>query len=389
VSIAFTPPVFNALAFAPPGFNSCARPVALPADLEKQRIGFQEALALFEHGHLFELGARAEAIKAYYHKPEDPITFVIDANVNYTNICNVDCKFCAFYRHEGDGDAYTLNYDAIAAKATALRQAGGTQFLLQGGVNPNLPLRYYLELLQRLKADFPELTLHAFSTSEISHMAHMEDTSLFHIIEQLIHAGLDSIPGAGAEILHDEVRNRVSPKKIDTHGWLEVMEVAHHMGLRTTASMMFGMGEQPWHIVDHLFQIRALQDKTGGFTAFIPWTFQAPNTQLAKLPIEYQATGVDFLKVIALSRIVLDNIPHIQSSWLTQGIKLCQTALCFGADDMGGLVLEENVVTKAGITHEVKTVEDVCKLIHGLGKDAAQRNTAFKVLRHFPRGYKG
>jgi cyclic dehypoxanthinyl futalosine synthase len=386
VNITFTPPALNALVLAPAGFNSKAKPKPLPTGLLKQRLSFEEALALFEHGHLFELGARAEAVKRFYHSPEDPITFVIDANVNYTNICNVDCKFCAFYRHEGDSDAYTLNYDAIAVKAEALRQAGGTQFLLQGGVNPTLPMRYYLELLRRLKNDFPELTLHAFSTSEISYMAQMENTSLFHIIEQLIEAGLDSIPGAGAEILHDDVRNRVSPKKINTHGWLEVMEVAHHMGLRTTASMMFGMGEQPWHILDHLFQIRALQDKTGGFTAFIPWTFQAPHTQLAKLPIEYQATGVDFLKVIALARIVLDNIPHIQSSWLTQGTKLCQTALCYGADDMGGLVLEENVVTEAGIKHEVKTIEDACKMIHGLGKDAAQRNTAFEILHHFPQG---
>jgi cyclic dehypoxanthinyl futalosine synthase len=380
----FQNPHLDALKHAPSGFTSQAKPVPLPEALQKTRLNFEEAVHLFETASLAELGVRAETTKRAYHAPDAPITFVIDANVNYTNICNVDCKFCAFYRHEADSDAYTLNYEAIATKARHLVAAGGTQFLLQGGVNPMLPFSYYLDLLRRLRQDFPTLTLHAFSTSEISYMAQMEQASLFEIIEHLMNAGLDSIPGAGAEILHDDIRQRVSPKKIDTHGWLEVMEVAHHMGLRTTASMMFGMGEKPWHIVDHLFQIRALQDKTGGFTAFIPWTFQPEHTELARLPVEYLATGIDFLKVIALARIILDNVPHIQSSWLTQGMKLCQTALCYGADDMGGLVLEEHVVTEAGVRHEAKTVQDACRIIHELGRDAAQRNTAFDILALYP-----
>lgn len=376
---------FHALENVPTSFRSQANPPSLPPDLLDRRLDFQEALRLFEQASLFELGVLAEEVKAYYHQPEDPITFVIDANVNYTNICNVDCKFCAFYRHEGDADAYVLDYQAIAQKAQALKEAQGTQFLLQGGVNPHLPMSYYTDLLRQLKRDFPELTLHAFSTSEISQMAHMTGRSLFEVIQALVEAGLDSIPGAGAEILHDDIRNRVSPKKINTHGWLEVMEVAHHLGLKTSATMMFGMTEQPWHIIDHLFQIRALQDLTGGFTAFIPWTFQAPFTQLQHMPIEYHATSLDFLRVVAMSRLVLDNIPNIQSSWLTQGEKVCQTALCFGANDMGGLVLEEHVVTQAGVKHIERGIEDALKLIHPLGKDAAQRDTQYHILRRFPK----
>lgn len=376
---------FHALENVPTSFRSQANPPRLPQGLLERRLDFQEALRLFEQASLFELGVLAEEVKAYYHKPEDPITFVIDANVNYTNICNVDCKFCAFYRHEGDADAYVLDYQAIAQKAQALKEAQGTQFLLQGGVNPHLPMSYYTDLLRQLKRDFPELTLHAFSTSEISQMAHMTGRSLFEVIQALVEAGLDSIPGAGAEILHDDIRNRVSPKKINTHGWLEVMEVAHHLGLKTSATMMFGMTEQPWHIIDHLFQIRALQDLTGGFTAFIPWTFQAPFTQLQHMPIEYHATSLDFLRVVAMSRLVLDNIPNIQSSWLTQGEKVCQTALCFGANDMGGLVLEEHVVTQAGVKHIERGIEDALKLIHPLGKDAAQRDTQYHILRRFPK----
>ncbi len=348
------------------------------------RLGFEEALDLYLHADLLELGRRAEAAKACWHPADAPVTFVIDSNVNYTNVCQVDCKFCAFYRHEEAPDAYVLPYEAIAEKAQALVAANGTQLLLQGGVNPKLPFSYYTTLLRRLRSDFPSLTLHAFSTSEIAWMAHMEGKSLPWVLEALIEAGLDSIPGAGAEILHDEVRHKVSPKKVNTADWLEVMEVAHGLGLRTSATMMMGMGEKPWHRVDHLFQLRALQDKTGGFTAFIPWTFQPQHTALAKLPVEYQATAVDFLKLIALSRLVLDNVANIQSSWLTQGEKLCQVALNFGANDMGGLVLEEHVVTEAGCPHVQRGLADALKLIHGTGRAAAQRNTQYQLLHHYP-----
>ncbi|MFM7389723.1 MAG: cyclic dehypoxanthinyl futalosine synthase [Vampirovibrionales bacterium] len=367
----------------PSGFRSKATPRSALA-LES-RLNYTEALRLLNHTPLLDLGALATEAKHRHHAPSSPVTFVVDMNVNYTNICNVDCLFCAFYRKAGDADAYVLTVEQLAAKAQRLVDAEGTQFLVQGGVHPDLPFSYYTTLLKELKQAFPTLTLHAFSTSEISYMAQLTGQSLFWVLEQLIEAGLDSIPGAGAEILHDDIRHRVSPKKIGSHGWLEVMEVAHHLGLQTTATMMFGMGEQPWHRLEHLFQLRALQDRTGGFTAFIPWTFQAPNTQLAKLPIEYQATGEDFLRMVALARLVLDNIPNIQSSWLTQGEKLCQTALAFGANDIGGLVLEENVVTEAGVKHHEKNRGDALKMIHNAGFDAAQRNTRYELLHTYPR----
>lgn len=363
---------------------SNASATALGSPLLANRVNFDEALHLLTQTPLLELGARAEAVKARFHAADAPVTFVIDRNVNYTNICNVDCMFCAFYRHADAPDAYVLPYEVIAQKAQALLDVGGTQFLLQGGVNPHLPFDYYTDLLRRLRADFPTLTLHAFSTSEISFMSELTQKPLSWVLSQLIEAGLSSIPGAGAEILHDDIRLKVSPKKINTHGWLEVMEEAHKLGLKTTATMMFGMTEAPWHIVDHLMQIRALQDKTGGFTAFIPWTFQASNTRLQNLSFEKLATGVDFLRVVALSRIVLDNVVNIQSSWLTQGMKLCQTALAFGANDLGGLVLEENVVTQAGIKDERKTLAEAISVIHNAGKSAAQRDTQYQVLQSYP-----
>ncbi|MDX2084960.1 MAG: cyclic dehypoxanthinyl futalosine synthase [Candidatus Melainabacteria bacterium] len=353
------------------------------------RLDFEQALALFRQADLLTLGMLAEQAKARWHAANDPITFVIDRTVNYTNVCNVDCLFCAFYRHADAPDAYVLPYEVIASKAQGLLDVGGTQLLLQGGVNPNLPFEYYTDLLRRLRSDFPTLTLHAFSPTEIAFMVELTGWSLSQVIAALMEAGLDSIPGGGAEILHDEVRRKVSHKKVNSIDWLDVMEAAHGLGLRTTATMMFGMVEKDWHIVDHLFKIRALQDRTGGFTAFIPWTFQKPNTKLEKLPLHTEATGVDYLRVLALSRIVLDNIANIQSSWLTPGMKLCQVGLHMGANDMGGLVLEENVVTEAGVRHEPKTLQDAVKLIHGMGRDAAQRDTAYRILKQFPQSMGG
>jgi cyclic dehypoxanthinyl futalosine synthase len=214
-------------------------------------------------------------------------------------------------------------------------------------------------------------------------MAHLTGKGLKWVLEQLIEAGISSIPGGGAEVLHDDVRRKVSHKKVYSHDWLEVMEVAHGLGLKTTATMMFGMVDEDWHVVDHLFQVRDLQDRTGGFTSFIPWTFQKKNTKLEKL--DRTVTGVEYLKVLALARIVLDNIPHIQSSWITQGLKLGQTGLCLGGNDIGGLLLEENVVTAAGINPTTQTVKEIVKTIHALGRDAAQRDTAYNIVRTYPR----
>lgn len=351
-----------------------------------QRLDPNQALELFLNTDLLTLGLMAEEAKRQYHGPDAPVTFVIDRNLNYTNICNVDCMFCAFYRHEEDADAYVLQYDTeIKPRIQELVDANGTQLLLQGGVNPNLPYEYYLDLVKTIRKDFPGITIHAFSPTEIAYMAKMTGYSLKKVLQDLMDVGLSSIPGAGAEILHDDIRDRVSPKKVGTMGWLEVMEGAHELGLKTSATMMFGMTEKPEHIIDHLFQIRNLQDKMGGFTAFIPWTFQPKNTKLEKLPISTQATGVDFLRVLAISRLVLDNVKNIQSSWITQGVKLCQTGLFFGANDIGGILMEENVVTAAGIKDEKRNIQDMLKMIHSINRDAAQRDTQYNILKRYPR----
>lgn len=349
-----------------------------------KRVSQEEALRLFREASLFDLGLMATEVKHRFHPPGTPVTFVIDRNINYTNVCNVDCLFCAFYRHKEADDAYTMEYHQIREKVDELVAAGGTQVLLQGGVNPDLPFEYYLDVVRRLRADFPEITIHSFSPTEIAYMTVITGKDLKWVIRQLIEAGISSIPGGGAEILHDDIRRKVSHKKVDTHDWLEVMEVAHGLGLKTSSTMMFGMMEKDWHIVDHLFQIRDLQDRTGGFHSFIPWSFQKENTKLEKHPAP-PATGVEYLRVTAIARIILDNVPQIGASWITQGTKLGQTALAFGANDMGGLLLEENVVTQAGANPTRKSVEEMTKIIHATGQDAAQRDTEYRVLKVFPR----
>lgn len=370
---------------APSSNASASAPLlGSPGNIPAGRIDQDTALRLFREASLFELGIMAEETKRRFHPEGSPVSFVIDRNVNYTNVCNVDCLFCAFYRHKEDSDAYTLEYFQIKEKTQELVEAGGTQLLLQGGVNPDLPFEYYLDVVRNLRRDFPTLTIHSFSPTEIAFMAEITGKDLKWVIEQLIEAGISSIPGAGGEILHDDIRRKVSHKKVNAHDWLQVMEVAHEVGLKTSATMMFGMMEEDWHIVDHLFQIRNLQDKTGGFLSFIPWTFQKPNTKLEKLP-NPPATGVEYLKVSALARIVLDNVPNVGASWITQGLKLGQTALRMGANDMGGLLLEENVVTQAGINPTRKSVAEMVKVIHAAGFDAAQRDTAYNTLQVYPR----
>lgn len=349
-----------------------------------QRVDANEALRLFQEADLFELGIRAEAMKAKFHAPEAPYTFVIDRTVNYTNVCNVDCGFCAFYRHAEDDDAYTLTYEQIKPKIQELHDAQGTQLLLQGGVNPNLPFEYYTDLVRDIRRDFPTMTIHAFSPTEIAFMAKMTGETEASVLQQLMDVGMSSLPGAGGEILHDEIRRRVSPKKVDTEDWLGVMEAAHGIGLKTSSTMMYGMMEKDWHIIDHLIQIRNLQDKTGGFRSFIPWSFQKENTKLERHP-RPPATAIEYLRITAIARIVLDNVPHIGASWITQGLKTGQTALNFGANDMGGLMLEENVVTQAGINPTTKSVDEMVKTIHGVGRDAAQRDTDYSILRTFAR----
>jgi cyclic dehypoxanthinyl futalosine synthase len=351
---------------------------------QPERIDANEALRLFQQADLFTLGAMAEATKAKFHDSHAPYTFVIDRNINYTNVCNVDCGFCAFYRHEDDDDAYVLPYDTIKQKIQELVDIDGTQVLLQGGVHPTLPFEYYTDLVSNIRKDFPTVTIHAFSPTEISFMAESSGQSVEQILQQLIAAGMDSLPGAGGEILHDDIRRRVSPKKVDTEDWLGVMETAHGLGLRTSSTMMFGMMEKDWHIIDHLFRIRELQDKTGGFASFIPWSFQKAHTKLEGIP-RPAATGMEYLRVSALARIVLDNVENIGASWITQTLKLGQVALTMGANDLGGIMMEENVVTQAGIHPTTKKIEEMVTVIHDLDRDAAQRNTNYDILKTYPK----
>lgn len=312
------------------------------------RIPPEEAVALLRGADLVSLGRAADLACRRLH-PEDFRTYSFDRNLNYTNVCWVDCKFCAFYRRPGDAESYVLPFEKIAEKIEELQRHGGTHILMQGGVHPTLPLPWYEDLLRAIKARFG-IHIHAFSPPEIDYMARLNRLPLGEVLRRLKAAGLDSIPGGGAEVLVDRVRDRISPKKVKTAGWLAVMREAHRAGLKTTATMMFGHAETIEERVEHLDRIRALQDETGGFTAFIPWPLQPENTPMEGFP---KASAHNYLRTLAVSRLYLDNIPNLQSSWLTVGAKIGQMALAYGANDMGSPVLEENVVSAAGAHHRM------------------------------------
>ncbi len=349
--------------------------------LTNKRLTPREALELFEIKDLIKLGIFADEVRQNLHK-QNIVTFVIDRNINYTNICSCRCKFCAFYRSSKDSDAYILDYETIKDKISELVKIGGTQVLLQGGLNPEIPLEYYLNMVKNIRKDFPSVTIHSFSPPEIVFISEQNKISIKELIQEMIKAGLSSIPGGGAEILSDSIRKKISPDKITSSQWLEVMETAHNLGLNTTATMVFGFGEKPEHIIEHLLKIRALQDKTGKFTAFIPWTFKSDRTELKKDVIE-TVYPYDYLKVLAVSRLVLDNIANIQSSWVTQGLKTAQLSLRFGANDFGGTMLEENVVRCAGTEFHKTSSEQIIKNIRQAGFIPAQRDTAYNIIRTF------
>lgn len=325
---------------------------------------------------LLTLGRLARARRERIH-PTDRVTFVVDRNSNYTNVCSSKCRFCAFYREERDRDAYVLSFEELGKKIEELLEVGGTQLLLQGGLHPELKLEYYLNLFRWIKERYP-VHLHALSPPEINHISQLSQLSVREVIEKLIEAGLDSIPGGGAEILVDRVRQEISPHKIKTDVWLQVMEEAHKLGLRTTATMMFGCGESIEERVEHFLKIRELQERTGGFTAFIPWPFQPFNTALGGVG----TTGVEYLKTLAMSRIMLTNVENIQASWVTQGEKVGQLALFFGANDFGGTMLEENVVSSCGVSHEVP-FERTLKVIRDAGFVPVQRDTLYREVAVF------
>lgn len=341
------------------------------------RIDRNEALQLLLDGELLQLGRRADNIRRRLH-PEGMVTFVVDRNVNYTNICESRCSFCAFYRDKQAEDAYILSNDLIYQKIAELVEQGGTQLLMQGGLNPELKIEYFEQLFREIKARFPTVRNHSLSPAEVTCIASNSGLNIDQTLARLKAAGLDSIPGGGAEILVDEVRSSISPKKIGWRQWGEVMLKAAAMGMPTTATMMFGSNEKPEDIVEHLFRVRELQDNGGSFTAFIPWTYQPGNTELGGTT----ASGVDYLKVLALSRIVLDNILNIQASWVTQGAKMAQVALFFGANDLGGTMLEENVVAAAGCSFRMSQ-DEMIKLIQGAGFQAAQRTTTYSIVQEF------
>ncbi len=345
-----------------------------------ERVSRDEALLLY-HLPLEELGTLAHRRRelsragAYSGRGNEIVTYIVDRNINYTNICNVYCKFCAFYRTERDNDAYVITHDEIDQKIAETVALGGTQILMQGGHHPSLSLQWYLDLLSHIKGKFPQVNIHGFSPSEFIHFRDTFNRPLEEIIGLFRQAGLGSIPGGGGEILVDRVRQRISPLKAMSDDWLGVMDAAHRLGLKSSATMMFGHVETIEDRIEHLERVRAQQDRTGGFTAFICWTFQAENTKL-KAPT---AGAQEYLRTQALSRIYLDNIPSVQSSWVTQGLDIGQVALKYGANDLGSIMIEENVVSQAGTTFRM-TVDDMKRLISELGYEPRQRDNWYNLL---------
>lgn len=322
--------------------------------LDGERISAEDATALLESKDFAKIGVAANEIRKRKND-ENIVTYIIDRNINYTNVCNVVCTFCAFYRRPGKPDTYVHSIEEIEKRIDETIALGGTGVLMQGGLHPDFNIEWYEDLLSTLHAKYPNFQLHCFSPPEIHNISLISGLDYESIMRRLKAAGLNSMPGGGGEILDDEVRKRVSTK-CTTQEWLDVMRAVHKVGLKSTATMMFGIGDNVSHRVKHLQRVRDVQDETGGFTAFIPWTFQRENTALGR-KITEEPTGIDYLKMLAVSRIFFDNIQHIQSSWLTQGIRLGQAALGFGADDMGSIMIEENVVSAAGASNEANEKE--------------------------------
>jgi cyclic dehypoxanthinyl futalosine synthase len=339
------------------------------------RLTFDEGLALFDCHDLSRLGRAAEAVTRRLH-PEPYRTYNIDRNINYTNVCAAVCDFCAFYRKSQDADAYVLPREVLYQKIEETIKLGGNQVLLQGGNHPSLKLEWYEELMRDLRERYPQVNLHAFSASEIWHFHKLNKLPLREVLARLKAAGMGSLPGGGAEILVDRVRKEITVNKVLTEEWLEVHRTWHQLGGRSTATMMFGHVETLAERIETLERLRRLQDGTGGFTAFICWTFQPENTALAHLP---RVGAFEYLRTQAIARLYLDNIPNIQSSWVTQGLKVGQLALFFGANDMGSLMIEENVVASAGTVHYL-TLEQIKGAIREAGYEPRQRDVFYNLL---------
>ncbi len=338
------------------------------------RIGETEALALLMSGDLIGVGRAAAALRQR-RAPADRVTFVIDRNINYTNYCVCGCDFCAFHRRPGSGDGFLLSRREIFDKIEEAIALGGTGIMMQGGLHPQLDINYFCSLFRAIKQNYP-IYIHSLSPPEIYHIAKVSRIPVMEALARLKEAGLDSLPGGGAEILVDEVRRRISPGKIMSGAWLDVMRAAHQAGLKGTATMMFGGVETFADRIEHMRRVRELQDETGGFTAFIPWTFQDERTRLKG---QASSSGVDYLMTVAVSRIYLDNIANIQASWVTQGLKVAQISLAFGANDMGSTMIEENVVAAAGVSHQAGK-EELVHAIRAAGMQPVQRDNAYNLV---------
>jgi cyclic dehypoxanthinyl futalosine synthase len=334
-----------------------------------------EALDLFHSDDLIGIGMAADGVRKRLH-PESVVSYIIDRNINYTNFCTEYCSFCAFYRPMGHLEGYVLPKEAIFEKIQETIDLGGTGILMQGGLHPDLKIEWYEDLLSSIKKRF-QIHLHCFSAPETTNIAALSSLSLRDTIARLRDAGLDSIPGGGAEILDDDVRHRISRLKCSTSEWLDVHRTAHELGMRTTATMMFGCGETLDQRMNHLELVRNLQEETGGFTAFIPWTFQRENTSLGRF-IKEEATAFEYLQTLAISRIYLENFDNVQSSWVTQGLKTCQLGLRFGGNDVGSIMIEENVVSAAGAHHRASE-EELRRMIRDAGFIPKQRDTLYRT----------
>lgn len=339
------------------------------------RLTEAEAAVLYHEADLFTLGALAHRARLALH-PENMVTYVADRNINYSNVCVCACRFCAFYRPPGHTEAYVLSREELDRKIRETVALGGTQILMQGGHHPDLPLTFYEDMIAWIRSTHPGIHIHSFSPPEIVFFAEKEGLDVDEVIARLVRAGLHSIPGGGAEILVDRVRSQVSPNKCSTAKWLGVMEKAHAQGLKTTATMMFGHEETDAERLEHLFAVRALQDRTGGFTAFIPWTFQPANTAMEHCRPE---TAQSYLRLLALSRLTLDNVPSIQASWVTMGPQVAQLALFFGANDFGSLMIEENVVAAAGVSFCLSRAE-IHSIIGRAGFTPRQRYMDYRLV---------
>jgi cyclic dehypoxanthinyl futalosine synthase len=335
----------------------------------------RDLLDFYQRAPLLELGAEADRVRQRLH-PGDVVTYIVDRNINYTNVCVADCGFCAFYRRPKDSEGWTLSYEQIGAKIDEAKALGGVQILMQGGHNPYIPFEWYLDLLRYIKRNHP-IHVHGFSPSEVDFWSKLYRMDAREVIRELQKAGLDSIPGGGGEILVQRVRDDVAKKKAGADRWLEIMEIAHQEGMKTSVTMMYGIGETLAERLEHLERVREVQQRTNGFTAFICWPLQPENTP--RMSHMQKTDAVDYLRTVSFARVVLDNIPNIQSSWVTMGMKIGQTALRFGCNDFGSLMIEENVVSAANTTHRT-SIEEMERLIRDAGFTPARRRQDYSII---------